>query len=361
VITASGVPRALRCVGSLALPRVRIDSPHAAAGTAHHEQLESDIDTGNAPDDIEALISPGDIVITEQAFAYNVATDTARRLTVASKRAYQTESFEIPGTPDLVIVGQRLTVVDHKSNEEVDSADRNEQTATYALTLARFYGRDEVDVVIRYKWRRPSQATLTALDLDAHAARLKQLQIDAATARANPIGWINDGPWCKYCDAALACPKWADLTRRAANGELALHVEAQLPFANDSDAAAAWDLLGRLKLLTGRLEGALKMRAKERPFLTLDGLEVREVIEEGNRRIDGEKAYELIRSRFGTEVADDSVKRTVSQKGIEEALKKHGLKPALKAQVVKDLEAAGAVTRETKTTVKPLPPIDCAR
>jgi hypothetical protein len=33
----------------------------------------------------------------------------------------------------------------------------------------------------------------------------------------------------------------------------------------------------------------------------------------------------------------------------------------LKAQVVKDLEAAGAVTRETKTSVKPLPPIDCAR
>jgi hypothetical protein len=360
MITASGIPRALRCVGSLVLPRVRIDSPHAAAGTAHHEQLESDIDTGNAPDDIEALISPGDIVITEQAFAYNVATDTARRLTVASKRAYQTEPFEIPGTPDLVIVGQRLTVVDHKSNEEVAAAHENEQTATYALTLARFYGRDEVDVVIRYKWRRPSQATLTALDLDAHAARLKQLQIDVVKARENVRGWVVSGVHCKYCEV-IDCPAWESVRIRAANGELALHVEAGMPFANDSDAAQAWDLLGRLKLLTGRLEGALKMRAKERPFLTLDGLEVREVIEEGNRRIDGEKAYELIRSRFGTEVADDSAKRTVSQKGIEEALKKHGLKPALKAQVVKDLEAAGAVTRETKTSVKPLPPIDCAR
>lgn len=366
MLTASGTPRALRCVASLVLPRHRFESAYAAAGSEYHEDVEAAIDVGDEseiPDAVQAVIRDGDETITERAFAYDVANDTARELPRGRHRRDYAglTPFEIPGTPDLVIRGARVTVVDHKSFEEVDSADRNAQAATYALMIARAWGLDEIDILIHYRaeWRKPSFATLGPLDLDAHAARLKQLQIDAASAKENPLAWVNSGQQCKYCDCQLGCPAWTALQKQVKSGELALMNEARIPFEDDNEAAEAFDTLQRLKTMTARLTAALYARAKERPIPLPDGKVLAFVEKEGKRKIDGDAAYRLIKEKYGTQVADASVRRSVAQKWIEDALKANGVPGAAakKAALVKTLEESGAVTRDTKLVPDVVPAV----
>lgn len=367
MLTASAVPRALRCVASLVLPRHRFESQYADAGSSNHEDIEAAIDVGDEsaiPDAVLAVIQDGDETITEKAFAYDVAADTARELPPGKHRRDYSGlgTFEVPGTPDLIVRGARVTVVDHKKFEEVDAADRNAQAATYALMVARAWGLDEIDIVIHYveaEWRKPSTATLGPLDLDAHAARLKQLQLDAAAAKQNPLAWVNSGPQCKYCDCQLGCPAWTSLQKQVRSGELALMTEARIPFDDDNEAADAFEILQRLKTMTARLTAALYARAKERPIPLPDGNVLAFVQKEGKRKIDGEKAYVLIKERFGTEVAESAVRKTVAQKWIEDALKQHGVSGAgaKKAAIVKQLEEQGAVTRETKLAPEVVPAV----
>jgi len=364
MLSASGVPRALKCVSSLVLKRHHYESEYAAAGNEYHEGLEAAIDVGDEsaiPDEILALVREGDEMITEKAFAYDVATDTARVLKVKSKRAYEDlKPFEIPGSPDLIIRGNgRVIVVDHKSFEEVDSADRNAQAATYALMVARAWGYDEVEVAIVYKatFRRPSHAALGPLDLAAHADRLRQLQLDAAQARVNPLAWLKSGDHCKYCESWLSCPKWDSLREQVSSGELALTAEAAIPFANDDDAARGHDLLGQLQMMTTRLRAALYARAKERPVPLPDGMVLAEVAVQGKRQIDADKAYALVREKYGQAVADKAVQRKVAQKWIETALKDAGIPSPAKAKdaIVKQLEQSGAVERRDSTRIEVVP------
>lgn len=367
MLTASGTPRGLRCVASLVLPRHRFESAYADAGSGNHEDIEAAIDVGDEsaiPDAVLDVINEGDETITERAFAYDVVTDTARVLPPGKhKRDYSNLGpFEIPGTPDLIIRGARVTVVDHKKFEEVDAADRNAQAATYALMVARAFGLDEIDIMIHYveaEWRRPSTATLGPLDLDAHAAKLKQLQLDAAKARENPLAWVNAGTWCKYCDCQLECPAWTALRKQVATGELALTTEARIPFEDDNEAADAFEILQRLKTMTARLTAALYARAKERPIPLPDGNVLAYVPKEGKRKIDGDKAYALIKEKFGTAVADDSVKRALVQKMFKEALGKHGIRgaDAKNKALIEQLDKQGAVTRETKLSPEVVPAI----
>jgi hypothetical protein len=289
------------------------------------------------------------------AFAYDPETDTARELGRITREQYATavRPGELPGKPDLVVRGNgRILVVDHKGFEQVDDADRNTQVATYALMVARAYGYDEADVAIVYRatFRRPSHATLNALDLAAHGDRLRTLRADIERAREMPQLFMNDGAHCKYCPAFLAgCTRMESLQRRVQSGEIVRHVGA--PFADDDEAARAFDLYERLKMLTARVGAALHARATERPIPRGDGRVWGPREKEGNRKIDGDKAYEVIREKFGQQVADSSVKRTVAQSWIEKALKEAGVKGAAKAReaIVEQLEKAGAVKRDTKT------------
>ena len=360
MLSASSVPRALRCVASLVLPRRRFDREFADAGSEYHEEIESAIDTGDEdaiPEAVLALINEGDECITERAFAYNVATDTARDLAAASHRDYSdVRPFEIPGTPDLVIrhANGRVTVVDHKSFLD-GSMD---QLATYALMVSRAWGVDEIECVIHYKaaWKRPLRVTLGPLDLDAHAAKLKQLQLDAAKAQVNPLEWVRKGDHCSYCDCWADCPAWEGLRGQVRTGELALTVETMV---SDEDGAALWEMRDQLKTMLSRVTSVCYARAKERPIPLPDGNMLAYVEKQGKRKIDGNKAYALIKERFGTQVADDSVRRTVAQSWIKEALKKHGVKGVDKrnAEIVKALEDAGAVTRETKLAPEVVPAV----
>lgn len=361
--SASVVPRLLQCATSALLPHHDYNTEYANEGEDYHADMEAAIDVGDEdaiPAEILALIQEGDETITEMAFAYDPKTDTAREIGRITREEYKAalRPGELPGKLDLAIRGNgRVIVVDHKGFELVDDADRNMQTATYALMVSRAWGFDEVEVWIRYRapWRKPSHAVLNALDLAVHADRLVRLRSDIEKANETPQLFLNDGPWCKYCPAFLGgCPRQDSLKRLVTNGTMERRLADVMPFADDEEAAVGFEIYERMKTITQRLKAGLYARAAERPVPLRDGKFLGPREKQGNRKIDGEKAYELIREKYGQKVADASVKKEVAQTNIVKALKANGVRgaDAKKDALVKQLEEAGAVKRETKTTIE---------
>ena len=340
MISASAIPRLLACPASHRLPHHDYRTTHATAGQDRHAEAEAAADTGGELHPVvQSLMVEGDQLATECAFAYDCATDSARELGHVDRRYVDLAPYELPGTMDLLIRGEgRAVVVDYKSFAEVDPAERNTQLATYALMVARCYGLDEVTVAIIYLvgGRRPSIATLTALDLDAHAARLKRLHVDVARP-SQPVS----GPHCKYCPAFLSCPVQHALTIDV--GEtLPMRIEAQMPFGDDQSAAEAFDLLTRLGTLQARIRAALYARAAERPIPLGNGMVLGQYEKLGPTVIDADIAYEVIRAGAGQEVADKAVTRKATQAGIERAVGK-----TIKKSVMAEIEARGGTSRST--------------
>jgi len=351
VISASAIPRLLACPASHRLPHHDYQSTHATAGSDRHAEAEAAADTGGELHPaVVALMVEGDQLATECAFAYDCATDSARELGHVDRRYRDLAPYEIPGTMDLLILGPgRAVVVDYKSFAEVDPAERNTQIATYALMVARTYGLDEVTVAIVYLvgGRRPSIATLGPLDLDAHAARLRRLHVDVARPSA-PVS----GPHCRYCPAFLSCPVQHALIIDVGDA-LPLAIERSIPFDDDQSAAEAFDLLARIKTLSTRIQAALYARAAERPVPLANGMVLGARTVEGNDRIDGNVAYEVVRERHGQDVADQAVERHATRKRLSDALKPlvGKLAPELRA-VLAEVEARGGIERRESTRVE---------
>lgn len=365
LLSASEVPRALACPASLVLPRSEYHTEDAEDGIARHAAMEAAArteDGAGLPEVVRALFQPGDRIAAECSFAYDVATDTARELGHVHGRCYgELRPFEIPGTADLLIVGNgRAIVVDYKGFEPVAHAETNEQTATYALMVSRAYGFRCVTVAIVYLVgdRRPSMATLDALDLDAHAQRLKQLHLDAAKARENPEPFLFVGSHCKYCKAFLACPRQRVVQDEVSQGLVAMRVEAAIPFVDDGEAARAYELLGQVKLLAQRLTAALKARAQERPIPLLSGKMYGPVTKNGNERLNADVVYEVVREKHGQGIADAAVERVATKKRLKDALAFAGAKPAAAAErdVLEAVRERGGATRETKTVIEEYEP-----
>lgn len=364
-LSASGVPRALVCPASLVLPQHRYQTKFADDGTDRHADTEAAIDLGNSedvlPPKVQALIQDGDLTATECAFAYDVATGTARELGHIKHRDYQHLSpFEIPGTVDLLIKGNgRAIVVDKKGFERVGPAETNEQTMTYAIMVARTYGFDEITVVIFYEIGGVDIATIGPLDLDAHAEKLKTLLVDVARAQVEPAKFLKVGHGCKYCNAFLSCPKQHALTLEVGSADMAMSIETRIPFDDDADAAAAFDLLGRIKMLTTRLSAALYARAGERPIPLGNGHVFGPREKLGNEKLDGDVAYTVIREQHGQGIADAAVVRTASKKRIREALVFAGGKgeiAGLERAVLAEIKKRGGIEQKTKTVIEEYEP-----
>lgn len=359
-LSASGVPRALACPASVVLPQHHYNTEEAAAGTARHAEMEAAIDVGDAadvlPQAVLDLIEDGDEQYTELAMAYDCATNTARVLGHGRQAYKRLAPFEIPGCLDLLIVGDgRAVVVDKKSYLRVGP----EQPLTYALMVARHYGLDEVTVCLFYELGAPDISTATALDLDAHAERLKGLLVDIARAQQEPARYLATGPHCRYCPAFLSCPKQHALTLEVSSGDGVIAIEKRIPFDDDADAARAFDLLGRIKMLTTRMEAALYARAADRPFFLSDGRVFGTYMKEGNEKLDGDIAYNVVRDLHGQGIADAAVERKASKKGIRDALKfvgKKGEIAKLERAAIAEIRKRGGVSQTTKPVTEPHAP-----
>lgn len=355
MISASAIPRLLVCPGSAHLRQADEQNAYADEGTDRHADAEAAVDLGQhdeLPRQVRELIEPGDVLAAECAFAYDVSDDTARELGHIGKRAYDRRPFEIPGTVDLLIrSGRRAIVVDYKLYLEVDPAASNAQVATYALMVARVYGYLEVTVAIVYlgaDWRPADIAVLSAFDLDVHAERLKALF--ASSDRSLKVS-----AHCKHCHAFHDCPEQKKLAAEAGGGALAVRVEAMVPFENDDDAAAAYELLSRIGTLYGRLKGALAARAKERPFKLRSGKMYGLHERQGDREYDGRVVHEVATKILGREIADKIVEMTSTQvkfKEVVQAVIPRGKFAAKQREVFEEVEKRGGLTRKKTTVVE---------
>lgn len=358
-LSASAVPRSLACPASLVLPHHEYETAWADAGSDRHAESEAAIDLGDLsvlPELVQRMIGEDDTIETESAFAYDVATGTARRLGHGRSAYVGLSPFEVPGCPDVLIFnGRRAIVVDKKGFLRVGPAAENEQTATYALTIARLFGLDEVTVVIFYEIGGPDWAVLSSLDLDAHAERLKALAVTTARAAVEPTKHLATGPHCRFCPAFLSCPKQHALTLEVSSADAVMSIERRIPFESDDDAAQAFDLLGRIKMLTTRIQAALYARAADRPIPLADGRILGPVEKQGNEKLDGDVTYKVIRELHGQGIADAAVERKASKTRIKEALRFAGGKgeiAKLERAVLDEVRKRGGATRETKTVIE---------
>lgn len=353
--SASSVERQLACPGSAHLPQHEYHSAYAEAGDTRHEDAEVAALLGvedELPWQVRKLLEPGDIFAAECAMAYDVSDDTARALGHIRWRDYQDLApFEIPMTLDLVIYGeQRIIVVDYKGFEEVTSAAENAQLATGALAVARASGRDEIVVAIVYlgaSWKPADVAILSVFELDMHAARLREMM--ASSDRS-----LHPGKHCKYCHAFLSCPEQRKIAEQSAGGEIAIHVEAMIPFERDEDAADAYDLLQRIKVVVSRISAALYARAAERPIPLRGGRVFGKVTKPGDREYDGATVHAIVAEKLGRDVADQVVEMTSTQVRFKEVVSKlvqRGKFEAKKREVFAEVEARGGMKRKETTTI----------
>lgn len=363
--SASDVARLLACPGSACLPQHTFKSGYADAGTEHHAEIEAQVDTGvteidGVHPDIRALFPEDAQLTAEAAFAYDIATDTARGLGHLKRKYVGLSPYERPGTVDLLALGKKKAlVVDHKSYEEVEPAEQNAQLATYGLMVARTAGLSEVTVAINYKMRAPDIAVLDSWALDAHAARLKELEFRVARARENPNEHTKTGKHCKYCPAFLSCQKQQELRLEVASGEAIMRIERMIPFNDDTEAARALEFRQQLRHLLQRIDSAIYARAYERPIPTLDGKMFGPVEKAGNEKLDGDVVYAVVKEQHGQSVADAAVIRSATKTRLKEALAfvaGKGQAAAMERKVLDVVRERGGAKRESKIVVEAYEP-----
>lgn len=380
-LTGSKLELLERCPAAGALPAVWTESTDdQLAGTARHRFVQRAREIGRdealaeIPADApwraqcEALpiedLPPGD---HELAYAYDVATDTARCLGAWLDRAYQVGPTEVSGTADLVCPPTaerpRWLVIDFKGEEEVTAAATNLQIGFYGLCVARVQCVDEIDVAIGYlghggaiRWDR---ATLGPFDIEAVAERVRNVHVAVEAARALLAeGGTPDfavGLHCRRCPALVMCPAQVALVREVAlsvrpdatdASDVVQRMTTSLAPLSEEDAGRAWVRVQLLEELISAMKASLRARAEVKG-LPLPGGEYLMPSEVVRRSIVIENALPVLRKRFGDQV-DGLVEHSLSAEAIGKLARQvapgKGQKKALEA-LWNELTEAGAVKR----------------
>jgi len=241
---ASKSERWMECPGSIILERSMPDgpdSPYAIEGTTAHGLLEEMLQAPRKerPDIRRRHEKKYPLDMVEHVVDTVKIIDSMRKEAVGNPEFFceqrvDSSPFTRPGqfgTLDAAIVSlfDRLTVIDFKYgagyavNPEGKDGKGNPQLAYYALAVAYQYdfAFSEVElVVIQPRAYHESGNTIRRFvmsmkELRAWDQRFKTAAMDVttceeefeSTGKVHP-DWINDGPWCKFCKAALVCPKF---------------------------------------------------------------------------------------------------------------------------------------------------------
>lgn len=389
-LTASGLALAALCPASHALPAVEHEETDAMrAGTGRHAYLSAvahaiGAGTGLASEglalartaaledvptdapwrgtceaiDLEDLFaglaqradgtaSPVTFVETDLAHAWVPSTDTAAALGVAAHRAYA-DAEGLAGTLDWLAhhADGGLTVLDFKGTRRNAPAREHLQLALYALQVARARGLDTVHVALCYIdeeggliWDR---ATLDAWDLDAAAARLREIHAAVTAARDATPAPTRAGEHCGECPCVRVCPAMVALVRElVAEGA---PTPDRLALLSDEDAGAAWERLEIAETAFGAARRALRARAEIRG-LPLPGGAQLVPVESVRRSIVLDAALPVLRERFGEQV-DAAIERSLTAEAVGKLARQlapgKGQKRAVE-EVWSALAGAGAV------------------
>lgn len=304
LFSASSMERATACAASTALPRVVLSSDDARRGQAMHRYATRVLLGMTETEALKLVPAPWreackglrlhrEIALlglrdlrADQSYAINATSLIVRTLGSGLERAYRVEDGEIPGTDDLE--GQTFlgysAVIDFKFGyQEVTPPAENLQLLFYAYCVARRNGDDRVDGYIGHARKSGHihwyKHTFTSFDFDVFEdvfsrayERSMQAVADLDAGKRLPV---YPGDHCQFCPAMSACPAYTSLARSMVVDleEIDRSVEAMTP----EQKGAAYEKLAIVKRLAGRIDDALKAQARQTPFVTPSGKEVREM------------------------------------------------------------------------------------
>lgn len=364
-MSMSALPRTFACPTSFVLPWTANDNEYSDSGTAGHSEMESAVlnwELDKLPPEVAPLLAEyrREHVMIEQPIYYNFLSDESRLGVKSDDRDYKPLPFEIPGKSDVMAVDvarRRGLVIDWKQFEEVGAAISNSQTTGYAVALARLFDLDEVTVVIAYLSpanRHVDIAVLDDLDFMAYGDRLRQLQLDVAGARAQPSHYLRLGRHCRWCPAYFDCDEQKTMQLQLAAENAMQSVEQMLPLDDDDAALAAFNLRERVSIFNKRLNEALFSRAARRPIPLADGRFFGKVEKQGDRELNADTVYAVVKAQHGQDVADAAVERVATFTKLKAALKSAGVKSVAKAekQVIDVVAEQGGVSRKTTMAIE---------
>jgi hypothetical protein len=367
--TFSRTDQITACLGSDILPHTDCEHPAREHGSAVHAFLASVVEVGRD----EALLSvPAEYrevceafevdrlplagMAAEVAFAYDVATDTARELGRNIGRAYPADlkPTEIPGSLDLLGLhedGESVVVLDHKTGRgRVRGPAKNGQLRLGALAACRAYGRSRAVVGIVHIPEGPAPwtewAEIDAMDLDSWAVEVQQTFERLTAERAlyaerQQLPTITEGPHCEHCPAFNFCPAKA---RLAAHMALAPNVlDVDVSELSDEQAGRALERLWAVQQVADRVEKALKERARSRPVPLSNG-NVYAQVETRREALDAGAVFAVLSEQHGATVAQAACEMKTSKAAIEETL----------GEVARAKKAAGEKTTKRSLVVAAL-------
>ncbi len=366
--TASQLDRALNCPASCALPQVRTQSAAADFGTGVHRFLERahaigrDEALAEIPEDashralceqlpLDELPAGGR---REVSFAWDMTSGQARVL--GSHRDYSTVTdSELCGTADMIGTVDGVGVaVDWKSGRHVGDPATSGQLQFLSLALAQAFGVDEVRASFVYLRDDGTfyrdEVTFDGFDLAAFAERLRALPARIAAAReridSGRAPDVSNGPWCRFCPAAAACPAKVALAR-SFGGELAA-LRSKVAALSPTEAGQVYARAIEYRELVDAVIDGLKDVARVQPLELPDGRMLQETMVRVPTKVDADVAERVIEEMYGTEVAREAVatEKSTTLTAIETALRKRaapGKLAGLKRETVDAIRARGGL------------------
>lgn len=388
--TGSAVERALICPSSVALPHAHHTSDYTVRGVAIHAFLQAVIETDRdtaleaTPEEFREVCAELNLenldaqlgLAAEVAFAYNVETDTARELGRGVGRVYDdVGEDEIPCTLDVVGVRdlpsglRRGLYCDWKSGWFNRRAiDEVTQIDFGALCVARAYGCAVVEGQLAHvhedfaPWVQ--RKVIEDWELDAFASLLRERHAEWKKLRAAYREGIipkdfSTGPWCDQCPARAWCPAQVAMVREILAGDLFDDIR-RMGNIPDSALAMIWDQIHKAQSALSWFKGKVLAVAATRPLQlgkTDDG-KIRwlaKIVAEGNEKLDGERVFDVVESKYGSDAAYAATEVVSSKKRLEEALKAavpRGKKASAMRAVLEELRRDGGATRKLGTSIK---------
>lgn len=319
-LTASGLDRTEKCVGSAVLPAFAESSEWSGIGNAADAFVQTEKKEGRekalaeAPAEHRDFLAALDLAAIpdgaefQVAFAYNALTGDVSRIPSRAEGYPDLGDEWILGTSDIIGVRDgRVLVWDLKVGIYSDGRDpaTDLQLGLYSVSACAIAGVDEAEVCfLRAGWdgvMRPESATLDAMDLAAMRDRIGAIWRRARAAsyalaggaaaegdRAPQPVPLHVGEWCGYCPARLGCDAIAGPTALMLRGDLAALAAApaaELATIREKVQALTPEQRGRAYELAGEIEdrakavrAAIRADAKLAPIPIGDGSkELREV------------------------------------------------------------------------------------
>lgn len=347
-LTASELHRVSRCTGSgwlsvLGFAKMKRVSAASSKGTLAHRFLELVSKVGREDalaelDDEERIICevintdalPADLT-AEVSFAYDMATGQAREIGRSINRDYGSCRFtELPGTADVLgINSSAVVVLDWKTGYGfVDPPQKNWQLRFLGLCASRVYDRSTVVVgIVRLRENGSayrSEHIFSGWDLDTIESELHAQfgPLLAAKKRLPDLKELSfvEGDWCRHCPHFARCPAKINLLRSLSRADAPEQIEKLVPFSGEQ-ASLVYKHYRRIKDALAHVGAALFAYANEHPIALGDGVIFGPTETRVTESLDGNMVWQLLKERYGQQLADETVQRKATKVALRESLR----------------------------------------